>query len=159
MVLALTGMLALAGPADARVKKRFLKSQVFTDGTLAVGQPETFSVTRMPPGAVMAVLLEPVSSTPQCGSGPFFCDPEPVSPAAGTPPFVAGADGSGVFTMVVPTSFLLEDIFNPANTKRSNFVNGQPVHLDAIGKRRSKKVKKVGFGFSRASIQGPPPGS
>ncbi len=33
-------------------------------------------------GAPLKVLIEPVSFTPQCGSGPNFCDPEPAFPKA-----------------------------------------------------------------------------
>jgi hypothetical protein len=157
--LVLAGMLAVAGTAEAgNFKKRFLKSLVFSDGTMTVGKEETISVLHMPPGAPMKVLIEPVSITPQCGNGPYFCDPELAFPPAGGPPFIADANGSAILTFVMPTSFLLEDVFNPANSKRANFVQGQPIHIDVIGKRKIKGVKKLGFGFARAGVQGPPPG-
>lgn len=158
-VLVLAGMLAVAGTADAKgQKKRFLKSLVFSDGTMSVGKEETISVIHMPPGAPLKVLIEPVSITPQCGNGPSFCDPELAFPPPGGPPFVADANGNATLTFVMPTTFLLEDVFNPANSKRANFVNGQPIHIDVIGKRKIRGIKRVGFGFGRASVEGPPPG-
>ena len=149
----------MAGAADAKKgKKRFFKAQVFSDGVMTVGKEETITVFRMPPGATLKVFAEPLPVTPQCGTGPYFCDPELALPAPTSQPFIAAPNGTAILTFVMPATFLLEDIFRPVNNRRANFVDGQPIHVDVIGKRTVHHVKKLGFGFARASVQGPPPG-
>jgi hypothetical protein len=142
--------------ASARKPKLvFLKARVGSDHILTPGQLETIAVRNLPPRAPLKVFIEPPPVTPECGEK-YFCDPAPTSPAPGTPPYKASGKGRALLSFVMPQSYFVEtDFFKPGTGFQQNFANGQSVHIDVQGVSRTKKAKRVGFGFSRAVVQLP----
>ena len=62
--------------------------------------------------------------------------------------------GRALLTFVTPaTYFVATDPFRPREGHPQTFAEGQAVHIDVEGHTRSKKVLRVGFGFSRAVVQ------
>jgi hypothetical protein len=64
-----------------------------------------------------------------------------------------GASGKGraLLSFVMPSSYFVEtDFFKPRQGFMQNFAYGQAVHIDVQGISRTKKAKRVGFGFSQA---------
>ena len=54
----------------------------------------------------------------------------------------------------MPESYFVEtDPFHPRVGMLVNWMNGQSVHLDVQGSKRTKKVRKDSFGFARAVVQ------
>jgi hypothetical protein len=147
---------ASVGPAAAakhKPKLVFLKARVVSDHTVTPGQLETIAVSHLPARAPLKVFIEPPPVTPECGEL-YFCDPAPTSPAPGTPPYKASGKGRALLTFVMPSTYFVEtDFFHPNRGYVQHFANGQAVHVDVEGIRRTKKAKRVGFGFSRAVVQ------
>jgi hypothetical protein len=140
----------------AKPKLVFLKARVIADGIVTPGQLETIAVSHLPPRARLKAFIEPPPVTPECGEF-FFCDPAPTSPAPGTPPYRASGKGRALLTFVMPSTYFVEtDPFRPKLGYLQTFANGQAVHLDVEGIRRTRKAKRVGFGFARAVVQLPP---
>ena len=134
----------------------FLKARVISDGVVTPGQLETIAVSHMPPRTNVRVLIEPPPTTPECGEL-YFCDPAKTTPAPGSPPYRTSGKGRALLAFVMPSSYFVEtDPFRPREGHLSNFANGQAVHIDVDGTRRSKRVRRVGFGFARAVVQLPP---
>jgi hypothetical protein len=134
----------------------FQKARVVSDRIVTPGQLETIAVSRMPPRARVRVLIEPPPTTPECGQL-YFCDTVRTSPAPGYPPYRTSGKGRALLTFVMPSSYFVEtDPFLPSERRLVNFANGQAVHIDVDGARRTKRVKHVGFGFGRAVVQLPP---
>jgi hypothetical protein len=101
-------------------------------------------------------LIEPPPTTPECGQL-YFCDPVRTSPAPGYPSYRTSGKGRALLTFVMPSSYFVEtDPFLPSERRLVTFADGQAVHIDVDGARRSKRVKRVGFGFGRAVVQLPP---
>ena len=45
------------------------------------------------------------------------------------------------------------DPFDPATRRAVAFANDQRIHIDVQGVKRKHRVKKIGFGFGRATVQ------
>jgi hypothetical protein len=149
---------ALGAPSASagKTKSVFKKAQVVSDGIVTPGQLETITASRLPPRARLKVLIEPPPTTPQCGQF-YFCSRAPTSPAPGSPPYRSSGKGRALLTFVMPSSyFISNDPFPPREGRFVDFAHGQAVHIDVQGARRSKRVRRVGFGFSRAVVQLPP---
>lgn len=145
------------GASAGKPKRVFTKARVLSDGFVTPGQLETIAVSRMPPRARLKVFVEPPPTTPQCGQF-YFCDVAPTSPAPGSPPYRSSGKGKALLTFVMPSSyFISSDPFRPREGRFVDFANGQAVHIDVQGARRTKRVRRVGFGFARAVVQLPPP--
>jgi hypothetical protein len=141
--------------SKGKLKFVFLKARVVSDGVVTPGQPETIAISRMAPRAVVKVFVEAPPTTIQCGEL-YFCDPAPVAPAPGTPPFRANGKGRAVLTFVMPDSYYLEtDPFDPRVRQPVKFANNQRVHIDVEGASTQKRVRRESFGFARAIVQTP----
>jgi hypothetical protein len=145
------------GPAAVAAKHKpklvFLKARVVSDHIVTPGQLETIAVSHLPARAPLKVFIEPPPVTPECGEL-YFCDPAPTSPVPGSPPYKASRKGRALLTFVMPSTYFVEtDFFHPSRGYVQHFANGQAVHIDVEGIRRTKKAKRVGFGFSRAVVQ------
>jgi hypothetical protein len=146
---------AIAAPSRSagKPKRVFVKARVVSDRVITPGQLERITASRLPPRARLKVLIEPPPTTPQCGQF-YFCSRAPTSPAPGSPPYRSSGKGRAVLTFVVPSSyFITNDPFPPREGRFVDFANGQAVHIQVQGARRSKRVRRVGFGFSRAVVQ------
>jgi hypothetical protein len=149
----LTTAIAAPSASAGKTKSVFKKAQVVSDGIVTPGQLETIAASRLPPRARLRVLIEPPPTTPQCGQF-YFCSRAPTSPAPGMPPYRSSGKGRALLTFVMPSSyFITNDPFPPREGRFVDFANGQAVHIDVQGARRSKRVRRVGFGFSRAVVQ------
>ena len=141
---------------EKKIKFRFLKARVFSDGIVTPGQLETITITHLAPRARVKVFVEPPPTTPECGEL-YFCDAAHTEPAPGTPPYRSSGKGEAQLTFVMPSSYFVEtDPFHPSEGHVSNFVNGQSVHLDVVAGRLHKRVRTQSFGFARAIVQLPP---
>jgi hypothetical protein len=139
--------------AKQRVKLVFFKARVRSDGIVTTAQPETVTVSHMPPRTRFKMAIEPPPSTPQCGEF-YFCDFAPVSPAPGSPPFRTSGKGRALVTFVMPSTYnIATDPFDPRTRRPVTFANGQSVHIDVEGVKRLRKVRKIGFGFGRSIVQ------
>ena len=59
-----------------------------------------------------------------------------------------------VVTFVMPSTYnIATDPFDPATRRPVAWANGQRVHIDVQGVKRKHRVKKIGFGFGRATVQ------
>jgi hypothetical protein len=144
-----------AAAAKHKPKLVFLKAHVSSDHLVTPGQLETISLSHLPPRAPLKVFIEPPPVTPECGEK-YFCDPAPTAPAPGTPPYKASGRGKALLSFVMPSTYFVEtDFFKPNQGFVQHFANGQAVHIDVQGISRTKKAKRVGFGFSRAVVQLP----
>ena len=138
---------------QAKIKFIFLKTRVFSDGFVTPNQLETISVSKLPPRTNFKVFVEPPPITPQCGEF-YFCDVAPTAPAPGTPPYRSDGKGTATVTFVTPPSYFVEtDPFHPSVGMQVNWMNGQAVHIDVQGTKRSKHTRRDGFGFARAVVQ------
>ena len=136
-----------------KVKFRFLKGKVLSDGYVTPGKLETIAVSNYPPRTRLKVFIEPPPTTPQCGEM-YFCDPAPTTPAPGYPPYRSSGKGKALLTFEMPSTYYLEtDPLHPAQRQAVTFANNQRVHIDVEGVRRQKRVRKVAFGFSRVIVQ------
>jgi hypothetical protein len=134
----------------------FLKARVVSDGIVTPGQLETVSISRLPPKAPLKLFVEAPPTTPECGDL-YFCDPVRVAPPAGSPPFRSTRKGRALLSFVMPQSYFVEsDPFHPRQGFLQNFANGQSIHIDVEGISRTRKAKRVGFGFARAVVRLPP---
>jgi hypothetical protein len=139
-----------------KLKRVFIKARVASDGFVTPGQLETIAVSRMPPRARLNVFIEAPPTTPQCGQF-YFCDVAPTSPPPGAAPYRSSRKGRALLTFVMPSSyFISSDPFPPREGRFVDFANGQAVHIDVQGGRRTKRVRRVGLGFARAVVQLPP---
>jgi hypothetical protein len=158
ILLACALLVASLGPAGASAHKRklvFLKARVVSDHLVTPGQLETIAISNLPPRAPLKVFIEPPPITPECGEL-YFCDVVPTSPAPGTKPYKASGKGRALLSFVMPSSYFVEtNPFRPKEGHLQNFANGQSVHIDVQGVSRTKKAKRVGFGFARAVVQLP----
>jgi hypothetical protein len=157
LIPATTGMASGAPPnglaANGGLKFIFLKARVISDGYVTPGQPETISVSRLAPKARVDVFIEAPPTTIQCGEL-YFCDPAPAPPAAGSPPFRSNRKGEAVLTFVMPDTYYLEiDPFNPKIRQPVKFADQQRVHIDVQAVSKTKRTKRVSFGFARAIVQ------
>jgi hypothetical protein len=142
-----------AAPAKQRVKIIFFKARVASDGFLTPGQSETVTVSHIPAKTEFKMAIEPPPTTLQCGQL-YFCDVAPVAPAPGAPPFRTNGKGEAVVSFVMPTTYnVATDPFDPATRRPVAWANEQRVHIDVQGVKRKHKVRKVGFGFGRATVQ------
>jgi hypothetical protein len=141
--------------AKHKVKVIFLKGRVRSDGIVTPGQTETVTVSRMPQRTKLEAAIEPPPTTPQCGEF-YFCDFVAVGPAPGTPRFHTNGKGRATISFVMPSSYnIATDPFNPATRRPVTFMNGQSVHIDVQGVRKTRRLRKSGFGFARAVVQLP----
>jgi hypothetical protein len=148
-----TGAEPVAHTAKKKVKVVFFKTRVASDGFLTPGQPETVTVTHMPAKTRFKMAIEPPPTTLQCGQF-YFCDFAPVSPAPGSPPFRSNGKGEAVVTFVMPTTYnIATDPFDPASRRPVGWGEGQRVHINVQGVKRRPQLRKVGFGFGRATVQ------
>ena len=139
--------------AKKRVKVILLKTRVASDGFLTPGQAETVGVSHMPRKTNFKMAIEPPPTTLQCGQF-YFCDVAPVTPVPGSPPFHTNRKGEAVVTFVMPGTYsIATDPFDPASRRPVAWANGQRVHIDVQGIKRKHRVKKIGFGFGRATVQ------
>lgn len=153
-VLACAVLIVAAPEASAgKPKLVFLRARVHSDGIVTPGQLETIAVSRLPPRARLKVVIEPPPTTPECGEL-YFCSVAPTSPAPGSPPYRSSGKGRALLTFVMPSSYwVATDPFRPSQGHQQTFANGQAVHIDVEGLRRTRKAKRVGFGFARAVVQ------
>jgi hypothetical protein len=139
--------------AKKKVKVVFFKTRVASDGFLTPGESETVTVTHMPAKTRFKMAIEPPPTTLQCGQF-YFCDFAPVSPAPGSPPFRSNGKGEAVVTFVMPTTYnIATDPFDPASRRPVGWGEGQRVHINVQGVKRKPRLRKVGFGFGRATVQ------
>ena len=97
--------------------------------------------------------IEAPPTTLQCGQF-YFCDLAPVRPAPGSPPF--RTDGKG--RRWSPSSCRAPTTSPPTRSTRPPgepvaLANDQRIHIDVQGVKRKHRVKKIGFGFGRATVQ------
>jgi hypothetical protein len=157
LTVGVAGTASAAQPAQPLAKKRVkvvvFKARVISDGFLTPGQPETVAVTHMPAKTAFKMAVEPPPTTLQCGQF-YFCDFAPVAPVAGSPPFRTNGKGQALVRFVMPTTYnVASDPFDPATRHPVAWANGQRVHIDVQGVKRKHRVKKIGFGFGRATVQ------
>ena len=148
---------AAAEPAQPLAKKRtkivLLKTRIASDGFVTPGQPETVTVSHMPRRTNFKMAIEAPPTTLQCGQF-YFCDLAPVRPAPGSPPFRTDSKGEAVVTFVMPSTYnLATDPFDPSTRRPVAWANDQRIHIDVQGVKRKPRVKKIGFGFGRATVQ------
>jgi hypothetical protein len=142
-----------SGASAGKKKAIFVKARVVSDRVVTPGQLETIAVSRIPPRAPLKVFIEPPPTTPQCAQF-YFCSVAPTSPAPGSPPYRSSGKGRALLTFVMPSSYFISSDPSPPRVGRFvDFAHGQAVHIDVQGARRSKRVKRVGFGFARAVVQ------
>ena len=136
-----------------KLKLVLLKARVVSDHVVTPGQLETIAVSKLPPKAPLKVFIEPPPTTPECGEL-YFCEPAPTRPVPGSHPYKASRKGRALLTFVMPSSYIVEtDPFRPSEGHPQNFANGQAVHIDVQGISRTKRAKRVGFGFGRAIVE------
>jgi len=141
------------GASAGKLKLVFLKARVVSDHVVTPGQLETIAVSKLPPKAPLKVFIEPPPTTPECGEL-YFCEPAPTRPVPGSHPYKASRKGRALLTFVMPSSYIVEtDPFRPSEGHPQNFANGQAVHIDVQGISRTKRAKRVGFGFGRAIVE------
>ena len=57
-------------------------------------------------------------------------------------------------TFVMPGTYnIATDPFDPRSRHPVAWANDQRVHIDVQGIKRKHRVKKIGFGFGRATVQ------
>jgi hypothetical protein len=152
-LVALAVVVIGAAPAAAKTKFIFLKARVASDGFVTPGQLETISISNLPPRADIKVFIEPPPTTPQCGDF-YFCDIVPTEPAPGTPLYRSSGKGKATLTFVMPDSYFVEnDPFHPRQGMLVNWMNGQAVHIDVQGTKRTKTARTDSFGFARSVVQ------
>jgi hypothetical protein len=152
-LLAVTLLGAPPASAKPQLKFIFMKARVVADGIVTPGQQETISVSNLPPKSPIDVFIEPPPTTPQCGEF-YFCDVVGVPPAPGTPLFRTNGKGRATLTFVMPSSYFVEtDPFHPRMGTEVHWMNGQAVHIDVQGRKRTKRVRTDSFGFARAVVQ------
>ena len=157
LTLGLAGTAAAAQPAQPLAKQRtkviLYKTRVASDGFVTPGQPETVTVSHMPRRTNFKMAIEAPPTTLQCGQF-YFCDLAPVRPAPGSPPFRTDSKGEAVVTFVMPSTYnVATDPFDPATRRAVAFADDQRIHIDVQGVKRKHRVKKIGFGFGRATVQ------
>ena len=157
LTVGFSGTAAAGQPAQPLAKQRtkiiLLKTRVASDGFVTPGQPETVTVSHMPRRTDFKMAIEAPPTTLQCGQF-YFCDLAPVRPAPGSPPFRTDSKGEAVVTFVMPSSYnLATDPFDPSTRRPVAWANDQRIHIDVQGVKRKPRVKKIGFGFGRATVQ------
>ena len=157
LTVGFSGTAAAGEPAQPLAKQRtkiiLLKTRVASDGFVTPGQPETVTVSQMPRRTDFKMAIEAPPTTLQCGQF-YFCDLAPVRPAPGSPPFRTDSKGEAVVTFVMPSTYnLATDPFDPSTRRPVAWANDQRIHIDVQGVKRKHRVKKIGFGFGRATVQ------
>ena len=157
LTIALAGTAAAEQAAQPLAKKRtkivLFKTRVASDGFVTPGQPETVAVSHMPRRTDFKMAIEAPPTTLQCGQF-YFCDLAPVRPAPGSPPFRTDGKGVAVVTFIMPSTYnVATDPFDPATRRAVAFANDQRIHIDVQGVKRKPRVRKIGFGFGRATVQ------
>ena len=157
LTVGFSGTAAAGEPAQPLAKQRtkiiLLKTRVASDGFVTPGQPETVTVSHMPRRTDFKMAIEAPPTTLQCGQF-YFCDLAPVRPAPGSPPFRTDSKGEAVVTFVMPSTYnLATDPFDPSTRRPVAWANDQRIHIDVQGVKRMPRVKKIGFGFGRATVQ------
>jgi hypothetical protein len=152
------GLAAVAAEPYAAKKKppvKLLKGRVASDGAVTPGQQEWITITRMPPRARFKLLIEPPPTTPQCGQY-YFCSSVRVFPVPGTPRYRSSGKGAAAVSFVMPGSYVIQsNPFKPSTRQTVNFMNGQVIHIDVQGMKRTKRARFFGFGFRRSIVQIP----
>jgi hypothetical protein len=135
---------------------KFSKARVRSDGSVTPGQQEWITVAKVPPRAKLKVAIEPPPTTPQCGQY-YFCRSVRVSPVPGTPPYRSSAKGRATLSFIMPSHYTIQsDPFRPSTRQSVAFADGQAVHIDVLGTKRTRTATRVGFGFGRAVVHIPP---
>jgi hypothetical protein len=141
--------------ASKKPPLHFLKARVRSDGIVTPGQQEWVTLSELPPKAKFKMAIEPPATTPQCGQY-YFCHAPRVFPVPGTPPYRTNGKGRALVSFVMPSTYVIEsDPSDPSTRQTVAFADGQSVHIDVIGMKRTRKMRLVGFGFGRAIVQLP----
>lgn len=133
-----------------------LKGRVISDRSVTPGQQETITISRMPPRTRLELYVEAPPTTPQCGQY-YFCRPVRVFPVPGTRAYRSSGKGRAILSFVMPSTYAIQsDPFRPSTRQSVTFANGQSIHIDVLGEKRTRKLRQFGFGFGRAIVQIPP---
>jgi hypothetical protein len=160
-VIGLIPAIGSANPvAQTSAKKKpplkFSKVRVFSDHSVTPGQQEWITVAKLPPRTRFKVAIEPPPTTPQCGQY-YFCNSVRVFPVPGTPPYRSSGKGRATVSFVMPSQYVIQsDPFGPSTKQPVTFMNGQALHIDVYGAKRTRKATRVGFGFGRTVVYLPP---
>ena len=134
---------------------KLVKSRIVSDGSVTPGEQEWIRVTRMPPRAKFKLLVEPPPTTPQCGQY-YFCRSVRVFPVPGTPAFRSSGKGTAVVSFIMPSGYFIQsNPFKPVSRQFVTWMNGQVVHIDVEGMKRTKRARFFGFGFGRSIVHIP----
>jgi hypothetical protein len=161
LAIALMPAIGSAGPVvQSSAKKKpplqFSKVRVFSDHSVTPGRQEWITVAKLPPRTKLKVAIEPPPTTPQCGQY-FFCSSVRVFPVEGTPRYRSSGKGRAKLSFVMPSHYTIQsDPFRPSTRQSVAFANGQAVHIDVLGVKRTRKATRVGFGFGRTVVHVPP---
>ena len=135
---------------------KFSKVRVFSDHSVTPGQQERITVSKLPPRTKFKVAIEPPPTTPQCGRY-YFCSSMRVFPVPGTPPYRSSGKGRATLSFVMPSRYVIQsDPFRPSTKQSVAFADGQAVHIDVLGVKRTRNATRVGFGFGRTVVHVPP---
>jgi hypothetical protein len=135
---------------------KFSKVRVFSDHSLTPGQQEWVTVAKLPPQTKLKVAIEPPPTTPQCGQY-YFCSSVRVFPVPGTPAYRSSGRGRATISFVMPRRYTIQsDPFRPSTRESVAFADGQAVHIDVLGMKKTREATRVGFGFGRAVVYIPP---
>jgi hypothetical protein len=132
------------------------KARVRSDGSVTPGQQEWISVSQLPPRTKLKVAIEPPTTTPQCGRY-YLCRSVRVFPVPGTPPYRSSGKGGATLSFIMPSHYVIQsDPFRPSTRQSVAFANGQAVHIEALGVKKTRNATRVGSGFGRAVVDIPP---
>ena len=144
---------------ELRAKKppvKLLKGRVSSDFSVAPGQQEWVTVRKMPPRAKFRLLIEAPPTTPQCGQY-YFCRAVRVFPVPGTPGYRTSGKGTAAVSFVMPSGYVIQaNPFKPSTKQFVTWMNGQVIHINVLGEKRTKRARLFGFGFGRSIVQVPP---
>lgn len=135
---------------------KFSKVRVVSDHSVTPGEQEWISVSKLPPRTKFKAAIEPPPTTPQCGQY-YFCSSVRVFPVEGTPPYRSSGKGRATVSFIMPSRYTIQsDPFRPSTKESVAFMNGQALHIDVLGEKRTRKATRVGFGFGRTAVHIPP---
>jgi hypothetical protein len=135
---------------------KFSKVRVSSDHSVTPGQQEWIAVTRVPPRVKLKVAIEPPPTTPQCGQY-YLCRQVRVFPVPGTPPYRSSGKGRATLSFIMPSHYTIQsDPFRPSTRQSVAFADGQAVHINVRGVKKTRRATRVGFGFGRAVVSIPP---
>jgi hypothetical protein len=139
--------------ANKKPQLKFSKARVRSDGSVTPGQQEWIAVSQLPPRTKLKVAIEPPTTTPQCGQY-YFCRSVRVFPVPGTPPYRSSGKGGATLSFIMPSHYTIQsDPFRPSTRQSVAFADGQAVHINVLGRKRTGNATHVGFGFGRAVVQ------